>query len=418
MSLSPYRIIDLTEGGYNFAGKILADLGAEVIRIEPPGGSRTRERPPFWCKGKGRESLLWLAYNVNKYGITLNLEREEGRDILRELVKVSHALIESSVPGFWERIHLGYENLKGVNSRIIVTSITPFGQKGQHRFVKATDLTIWSVSGMHNLCGQEDRAPVRVSWVPQSELIAAAQGAAGTVHALYHSTRTGEGQHVDVSAQVASAWTTMNAISFPLLHRMEPKREGQLRRYGFVTWRHIYKCKDGHVAFFVRGGPTFGRSVHAMIRWMKEEGGATEELESVNWEDLDMGALVVMGEEKARERIRSVEAPVQQFFLTKTKKELFKRALKDDILLVPCYTAQDILSDEQLHGRVFWWRPEIPDVPELSIMIPGPFAQMGGTPVRLQRGAPAIGQHNEDVYGRTIGLTKDQLDALAGKGVI
>jgi benzylsuccinate CoA-transferase BbsE subunit len=419
MLLSPYRIIDLTEGGYNFAGKILADLGAEVIRVEPPGGSQTRKRPPFLRNKEGnRESLLWICYNTNKKGITLNLKNEEGQNILRELVKVSHVLVESSNPKFWEEVHLNYENFKNINPKIIVSSITPYGQKGQYRCLKATDLTIWSMSGVQNLSGQEDRAPVRVSWVPQAELLAAAQGAAGTLQALYHSAHTGKGQHVDVSAQVASAWATMNAFGFPLLHGMEPKREGQLRRYGFVTWRHIYECKDGHVAFFVRGGPTFGRSVHATIRWMKREGIDTEELDKIDWEELDMGALVSLGEEKARERIRSVEAPVQQFFLRKTKKELFKQAMKDDILLVPCYTAEDILSDEHLQSREFWWDMDACDRGYPSALIPGPFAKMSGTPLQLHRGAPSIGQHNEEVYSRLIGLTKNKLGRLIDKGVI
>ncbi|MGV8056625.1 MAG: CaiB/BaiF CoA transferase family protein [Smithellaceae bacterium] len=419
MPLSPYRILDLTEGGYNFAGKILADLGAEVIRIEPPEGSQTRKRTPLWCDAKGKkESLLWVSYNVNKYGITLNLESEEGREILRELVKVSHAVIESSTPGFMEKMHLDYGNLKKVNPSIIVTSITPYGQRGQYRSRKATDLTIWSMSGMHNLCGQDDRAPVRLSVVPQAELLAGAQGAAGTMLALYHSANTGEGQHVDVSAQFSSAWVTMNALGFPILHNMEPKREGQFRRYGFVTWRHIYECKDGHVAFFVRGGPTFGRSVHATIKWMKEEGYDTIELEKVNWLKLDMGALVCLGEEKARETLRRVEDPIQQFFLTKTKAELYKRALKDDILLVPCYDSKDIIEDEHLSGREFWWKTNVPDHAGVSIKVPGPWARMSGTPLRIHRGAPSIGEHNGEIYSRTIGLTKNQIKQLMGKSVI
>jgi crotonobetainyl-CoA:carnitine CoA-transferase CaiB-like acyl-CoA transferase len=131
-----------------------------------------------------------------------------------------------------------------------------------------------------------------------------------------------------------------------------------------------------------------------------------------------MGALISMGEDGARERIRSVETPVQQFFLTKTKRELFERALKDDILLMPCYTAQDILSDDQLQGREFWWKTEVPDRSGPSVMLPGPFARMSGTPVRFQRGAPSIGEHNEEIYGRTIGLTKNQLNKLKEKGVI
>ncbi|MDP6716830.1 MAG: CoA transferase, partial [SAR202 cluster bacterium] len=202
-ALAPYRVLDLTEGGFNWCGRVLADFGADVIKVEPPDGSPTRLRGPYYQDRNDREhSLFWYSYCLNKRSVTIDLESAEGQRRFRELAGSSDIVLESFEPGYLDGLGLGYDDLSKINPAIVVTSITPFGQTGPYAHYKATDIVGWSMGGMQWMAGDEDRPPVRIS-VPQAELHAGAQGAAGAVAALWHSQTTGEGQHVDVSMQTS-----------------------------------------------------------------------------------------------------------------------------------------------------------------------------------------------------------------------
>ena len=185
-ALSPYRVLDLTEGGMNWCGKVLADLGADVIKIEPTGGSPTRNRGPFYNNEPHPErSLFWYAYCLNKRGITLDLESEEGQRLFKKLAATADFVLESFAPGYMDGLGLGYESLSRVSPGLIMASMTPFGQTGPYAHYKATDMIAWSMGGMQYASGDEDRPPVRISF-PQAEFHAGAQAAAGCMAALWH----------------------------------------------------------------------------------------------------------------------------------------------------------------------------------------------------------------------------------------
>ena len=193
LPLTPYRALDLTEGGFNWCGKVLADMGADVIKVEPVGGSNARFRGPFYKDDPHPErSLFWWAYCVNKRGITLDIESADGLELFWKLAAKSDFILESFKPGYMDSIGLGYEALSAINPGLIMTSMTPFGQNGPYAHFKATDIVAWSMGGQQYASGDDDRPPVRVSF-PQAELHGGAQGAAGAMDRVVaaHQVRRG-----------------------------------------------------------------------------------------------------------------------------------------------------------------------------------------------------------------------------------
>ncbi len=402
-ALSPYRVLDLTEGGMNWCGKVLADLGADVIKIEPTGGSPTRNRGPFYNNEPHPErSLFWYAYCLNKRGITLDLESEEGQRLFKKLAATADFVLESFAPGYMDGLGLGYESLSRVSPGLIMASMTPFGQTGPYAHYKATDMIAWSMGGMQYASGDEDRPPVRISF-PQAEFHAGAQAAAGAMAALWHRQMNGgEGQHVDVSIQVAVIWTLMNISTMPQLHKTNMERAGAFRRRPRVhgpplKLRVVHPCKDGFITAMIIGGGRGIASMVPLIRWMEEDGVAPDFMQGRDWTTWDMDELIARGDVGAEE-IQTVHDEIDKFILTKTKAELYDRALRDRFLLAPCNTAQDIAEDPQLQAREFWpevYHPELDD----PVTYLGPYIKLGESPINARRRAPLIGEHNDEVLG-------------------
>src|SRR4030043_844506 len=183
-ALPQYRILDLTEGGCMLGGRLLGDLGADVIKIEPPGGSLSRSEPFYKETIDPEKSLLWFAYNHNKRGITLDLSKVEGQNLFKDLVKTTDVILESFEPGYLSGFKLGYSDLCQIKQDIILTSITPFGQSGPKGHYKGSDLTAWASGGYLYICGNPDRAPTWVSF-PQASLFGGAEAAIGSLVALW-----------------------------------------------------------------------------------------------------------------------------------------------------------------------------------------------------------------------------------------
>jgi len=208
--LDPYRILDLSDEKGFYAGQLLGNLGADVIKIEPPGGDEARKFGPFLNDiPEPQRSLFWLGYNTNKRGITLNLHTADGRKILCELVKNADVLVETFPPRYLDQIGLGYDALKKINSKLIMASITPFGQTGPYSLLNASDLICWAVSGLLFMTGDSDRPPVRVSHIPFTYLLASMDAAAAITIALHWRCRSGKGQHIDVSVQESANKSAM-----------------------------------------------------------------------------------------------------------------------------------------------------------------------------------------------------------------
>ena len=420
-SLTPYRVLDLTEGGLNLAGKLLADLGADVLRIEPPSGSSTRCQGPFYRDEIHPEkSLFWFAFNLNKRGITLNIATRYGRELLLELARRCDIIIESLGPGRLEELGLGYEALSQINPGLILSSVTPFGPDGPYAHFQATDLVIWAISGVQAVTGDPDRAPVRIS-VPMAEAIAGSFATAGIMHALWYRSRTGLGQRVDVSEQIAAVWTNM-AQSAHGFEGVARHREGEDHTVtvdsGSFRMRDLYRCKDGYVSYFSMQGHWGAQFHRRLASWMLEEGAAPDYFKDFDWEHwtptLTLGRRSA---QEAQEEVDRVEEPFARFFLTKTKEELFHRAVRDEIMLAPVLTNADLFHWEQLKAREFWVEVAHPEI-DATIHYPGPFARFSETPVMYRRRAPLIGEHNREVYVDELGHGVQELVLWRSAGVI
>ena len=419
-ALGPYRVLDLTEGGVNWCGKLLADLGADVIKVEPPGGSPTRMRGPFYRGERHPErSLFWFAYCANKRGVTLDLEREEGRRAFERLADTADVVLESFAPGYLDDIGLGYEALSARNPGLIMTSVTPFGQTGPHAHYKATDIVVWSMGGMQYASGDEDRPPVRITF-PQADFHAGAQAAAATIAALWHRQNNGgQGQRAEVAGQVAVMWTLMNISTLPMLHRTNMERAGAYRRLPRVDGppikiRAVHECKDGFVTSMINGGRRANSSMIPLVTWMEEEGVCPGFMQGRDWTTWEMDELLARGDEGAQE-IEAVYGALDDFILSKTKAELYDRALSHRFLLAPCNTPKDIYEDPQLRARDFWPSLYHSELDE-SLTYLGPYLKLGESPMTIRRRAPLIGEHNAEILGALDSPPKPPAHTRASSG--
>ncbi len=409
--LSPYRVLDLTDERGLLCGKILADLGADVIQVEPPGGSTARNIGPFYKdEVQPEKSLFWWAYTANKRAITLNLHTADGRELLKRLVKDAHFLIESYPPDYLDGLGLGHKHLASINPALVMVSITPFGQDGPYAHYKAPDIVGMAMGGFMYLTGDSDRPPLRVSF-PHFYLHGAAAGAAGAMLAHTHRALTGEGQHVDVSCQQAVAKALAHAPQSWDLEGVIIKRMGAYRQTsGDTVVRVNWRCKDGYVNYMPQGG-TVASSTRALLKWMDEEGLGDEELKAVNWEELGYGQV-------RAEVMERMVGPLERFFATHTREELVRGSLERRILLFPVATQGDLLSHPQLKARHYFRELSHPEL-NTWVTYPGAFVKdLERERVGLRRRPPLIGEHNQEIYQGELGLTLEELAMLKAEGVI
>src|SRR5712692_8572593 len=319
MLLSPYRVVDLTEPLGFLTGRILADLGADVIKVEPPGGDPSRTWPPFSTHAGRRESLTWMAYNANKRGITLDLDSPSGQFVLRELARGADFVLESFAPGYLAAHGLGYGELRPENPGLIFVSITPYGQKGPSHDRPASDIEIMAASGAMSLAGEEGGEPMRVTQ-PQAAMWAGAEAAMGALTALVHRTATGQGQWVDVSAQAAVVAALAHAPVFWDMNGVNPERAGVYITGRSVTgarMRAFWPCKDGWINFIIYGGVAGRHTNQQLVEWMRERGMGSAALQRIDWPTFTVPELT-------QEEVDSVEAPIGLFLATLTKQEFLE----------------------------------------------------------------------------------------------
>jgi benzylsuccinate CoA-transferase BbsE subunit len=410
------RMLDLTDEKGAICGKMFADMGAEVIKVEPPQGCSTRKIPPFLDDEPDLEhSLHFLAYQAGKQSITLNLESADGRELLKELVKRSDFLVESFPLGYLDGLGLGYDTLAKLNPRLVHASITPFGDKGPGKDYKAADIVSWASGGAMFMMGEEGKPPIQMS-APQAWLHAGAEAAVASMIAHYARQTDGIGQHIVVNAQACVVWTLMNEQAMPLLHGDYLRRSGVFT--GAIGGRRktVYQCKDGHISFLMAGGAYFNSS-KAVIAWMNEEGAAPEWLKGEG----GLKSLTPSGFMSATaadlKELDDTEEVIQRFFLTKTKKELWQNILKRRLFGAPVANAADIADDAQLKARDYFVTVDHAGLGR-QFTLPGAFAKMSETPVGPQGAAPQLGEHNHDVYGGLLGMSKPEIVALRAAGII
>ena len=411
--LSCYRVLDLTNERGFICGRALSDLGADVIKIERPGGDPARSIGPYYRDTVHPEkSLYWFAFNGNKRSITLDIETADGQEILKKLVKTADVLIESFEPGYMDTQGLGYSVLSQINPMMVMTSISSFGQKGPYREYKASEIVLWALSGMMYMVGDPDRPPLLSSY-PHAYLFGAMQGAIGTVVALYQREMIGRGQQVDASAQMSLVWTTGLEVQGTWeLFRQIFKREGRMRlRTGTgVRTPILWRCKDGDVGFFMLLGVNFIKANTALVEWIESDGMDSGIMGQIDWKK--------MGWDEITEDVAcQINAILTKFFSRHTKQELYEGAIKRGIQIVPALTAKETREFPQLAARGYWVEIEHPEL-ETTITYPGGFIKSTEMTCGIRRRAPLIGEHNEEIYMKELGLSAEELTVLKQSGII
>ena len=411
--LSPYRVLDLSNELGFLCGKILGDLGADVIKIEMPGGDPARRLGPFYGDQPDPEkSLFWFGFNNNKRGITLNLETAKGRELFSQLVAKADFVVETFTPGYLDGLNLGYTALSKINPRLVLTSITPFGQTGPYSKFKASDIEIMALSGCMSLTGDPDRPPLRVTF-PQSYGWTGSYAAMGALMAHTYREQTGEGQQVDVSAQACLLWAFSHAHTFWDLNRHVEKRAGSFMTGRSITgarMRVFWPCQDGYLNFIIYGGEAGRRTNQALVEWMDSKGMAPDFLKQKDWKTFDIAQV-------GQAEIDRMEEPIGDFFKGVTKAEFFKEVVKRQMLGYPVASVKEIFADPQHEARNFWQTIEHPEL-QTSIEYPGGFAKFSDGACRIWRRAPLIGEHNQEIYGQELGMSPAQIAELQKQGVI
>jgi crotonobetainyl-CoA:carnitine CoA-transferase CaiB-like acyl-CoA transferase len=401
-------VLELPGADIALCGKMVADLGAQVIKIEPPGGDPGRRVPPLFRGKDGSESSVhWRAYNRGKQSVTLDLERAEGRALFRTLAQRADLVIEGFTPGTLERLELGYEALQRLNAALILVSVTPFGQTGPYARYQATDIVPLALGGYLFMTGERGGPPLRIG-VPQTFLHACGAGAVGGMLALHQRHRTGRGQHVDASAQHAQLALNGAPFSSWDYNRELLQREGQWRMRGPVRTRIVFEAQDGYVACLAYPGHLGGKAAQKLVERMRSEGFPTASAEQVDW-------LTDFFATAPQELVNGSFADLSRYFAAKSKAELFALAQEFDLMLAPVETVEDLFRDEQFAARGFW---ETAEGDADGLKYPGPAVRMSRTPWVHGAAAPALGEHNAAVYGELAGLDAAELERLRAVGCV
>jgi crotonobetainyl-CoA:carnitine CoA-transferase CaiB-like acyl-CoA transferase len=385
--LGPYRVLDLTDHRGELGPKLLADLGADVIRVEPPQGSEARRRGPRLAGVPDAEaSLQFFAYNRNKRSIVLELGDADDRALFLQLVASADFLFESSPPGALAPFGLGFDELRAVNPQIVHVQVTPFGSDGPYCEHAATDLVIASLGGQVAIQGDPGRPPVRIS-VPQVWRHAGAEAAVAALVAQARMRASGEAQLVDVSAQCAMTWTMLNAMVAASIQGRDFERGGSTIQLGSVTYRTVYPCSDGYVVT-LGYGPTISR----LGPWLREDGVIDEAMLRADWAELDSRRL--QGE-PAEYGLADVEAVLERFCARHAKDELLERSLALGATIAPVSTVADLLCLRQLRSRGFYDEVRLPS--GLEAKMPGAHARASRTPLRTAGVAPRLDEHGAEI---------------------
>ena len=409
--LRGYRVLDLAGELAVLAGKMFADLGADVIAVEPPGGSPMRRIPPFLSEPAGPEdSSYFQAMAAGKRSVVLDLTRPQARDLLRRLADGADFFIESFPVGESEALGLSYEVLAARNPRLIYTSVTPFGDRGPGASWQAADITGWAAGGMMAMMGTPGRPPLQVS-VPQAFSHAGSEAAVASMLAHLERERSGRGQQVVISMQAAGVWATNVETAFPVLENRSLERTGIIPAGS--PRGSLYRCADGYVQLMIGGGMLLATTL-GLLEWRRESGplpGAVDAIDFTAWtpdRHTDPGF---------RAELAACDAVIRDLLLGLPKAEIARRADDSGWMIAPVGTMADVATDRQLAARDFYQRVSHPDLGrELELV--GPFARLSGSPAPPARRAPMLGEHTAEVLRVGLGLATPDIAALEEAGVV
>jgi crotonobetainyl-CoA:carnitine CoA-transferase CaiB-like acyl-CoA transferase len=380
-ALSGYRVLDLTDEKGMLCSRFLADMGAEVIRIEKPGGS-------------ARSLFFWVS-NLGKQAITLNIEVEPGREILKRLVKAADVLVESEPPGYLEALGLGYPELSRINPRLVMASVTDFGQSGPYRNYKSCDIVASALGGQMYVCGDPNSLPLK-PFGDQSYYLASIFAAIGILLALWSRHTSGKGQHIDISLLECVAATLDHVLVRYFYQGVVAKRQGSLHWNGAFC---IFPCRDGYILL------SLFQHWETLVEWLESEGMA-EDLTDEKW--LDRGYRL-----KHLDHIIEV---LERWTKSHTVAELVEKGQLMRFPWAEVASISGLVNSPQLKERVFWVKVEHPESGK-RYRFPGAPCKLSRSPWRVGSRVPNVGEHNKEVYQK-LGLSEDEIKTLAEDGVI
>ena len=388
--LSPYRVLDLTDERGQLAGFLLAQLGADVIAVEPPDGAASRRLGPFVDDQPGPDrSLVHAAYNRGKRSVRLD------HIDLVALAKTADVVLDCGA------LDVDLGELRAANPALVTITISAFGETGPKANWQACDLTLAAASGQLIINGDADRAPVRIS-EPQAYHHAALEAAVGAVVALVARSRIGVGQHLDISTQQSLMQATQVGMLAAAVGAGDSERHAGGMRIGPYHLRFVYPAKDGHVSITFLFGDMIGRFTQRLMQWVWDEGYCSTEIRDLDY--VSFFELFRTGQLAPATLTEATDA-VAALTSTRTKDELFAIARERRLLIVPIATTEDLLANEHFHERGYWDEMTLDlgrgDVdagaPRRVVRTPGPWARMPATPLRRLGPPPAIGAHDRDI---------------------
>ncbi len=394
--LTGVKVLDLTNyiaGPY--CTKMLADYGAEVIKIEKPGeGDGARKLTPFYKDNPHPEKSGFFMYlNTNKKGITLNLKSETGRKILKQLIKETDILVENYSPRVMPSLGLDYETLEKINPRLVMVSISNFGQTGPYRDYKATEIVEDAMGGWSMIIGHPDREPMKPGG-NQSQFVTGLFGAIASVSAYYGQLISGIGQQIDLSIQDAVLFIQMFPTSTFEYDKTIRRRYGN--RVGPFP-SGILPCKDGYIGAIT----VVGQKWPILCEWM----GMPELADDPRFATVGARAI----------NIDELDAIMISWLIEHTQDELFREGQKRGLPFAIPSSAQMLLESKHLNARGYFIDVDHPMTGKIKY--PGAQIQMGELPFTLKR-APLLGEHNEEILCGRLGYSKEDLLRLREMGVI
>jgi crotonobetainyl-CoA:carnitine CoA-transferase CaiB-like acyl-CoA transferase len=381
-----------------FCAKILADLGAEVIKIEVPGlGDESRRREPFFKDIPGLErSGLFLYLNMNKLGITLNPAMPTGKKILCDLLAQADIFIENNPPKKMRKLRLSYNYVKLINPRLIMTSITPFGQTGPYKDFEGGELIATQMGGVGNISMREGDASKEPIKLPAHLFTfqAGLSASAATFGALFHQSLTGEGTQLDISEQESVIQNLNSATArFSYANQIMARTDAA----GHAPF-HILPCKDGYICAAFVEEAEWRRFVEVMghPEWADNELFVNFSTRAKYWDALK--PLIV------------------EWTMQYTMEEIYRRSQEKAVPLGAVRSADQVLLDKQMAARNFFVEVNHPEIGNLTYQsIPYRFS---GLQREAPAAAPLLGQDNEQIYCRRLGYTKNDLVKFKEAGVI
>jgi benzylsuccinate CoA-transferase BbsE subunit len=411
--LGHLRVIALPGLPTLFLGKWLADLGSDVLRLEPPGGDPDRCLGPFAANLIGQdESLIWKNYATGSRSISVDLTTTDGQQLARRLIATADVLLEAFPPGTLDALGLSFESHLIENPKLVEVSLSSFGQSGPWSDKLSSDLVNLALSGYMHMTGAPEGNPLKPSAPYQSFLHAANHGMLGLLIALRQVRRSGRGAHVDVSARDTGIWMLTHTYQHYDFAGVDLKRQGAARDMGTAARiRSIFSTTDGNVVWLFQTGPTNAPALQSLVRLMHDSEMAPDWLHEVDWAAVDLRTLDLETREKFDRVFRA-------FFATQSKASLFEWALRHRVMLAPVQTIADVMSDPQLQARSAWTtlpsRSRIADQPR----VPESPVKMSDASWFPRSPAPAIGEHTVEICHGELGMTHAEIALAHSVGAI